>query len=58
MEVDGESSVRGMELITRSEGRGCWFGSRGGGGCEVLSEGGLIAGEADCEFWSHALRAS
>lgn len=36
--VDGESSVRGMELITRSEASGRCFIIFGGGGCEALSE--------------------
>ena len=34
--VEGEREARGMELMTRSEGRGFWFCNRGGGGVVVV----------------------
>lgn len=55
--VGGESSARGMELVTRLVGRGRWSVSRGGGGCVVLSEGGDACRGAGWEVWSHAARA-
>lgn len=61
--VGGESSARGMELVTRSEARGRCFVNCGGGGF-VDAEGGDDAGaggggggRASWAFWSHAARA-
>ena len=59
--VSGESSARGMELVTRSEARGRFFVSRGGGGCAVDGEEGDLDGgggrRASCAASTHAERA-
>ena len=62
--MEGESSARGMELVTRSEARGWVFASRGGGGVDVVdSNDGGVEGEggggerASLAASSHAARA-
>lgn len=58
--VGGESSARGMELVTRSEARASWFVGCEGEGCvvdldgEVAEEGG---GRTSWAASSHAARA-
>ena len=57
--VDGESSERGMELMTRSEARGLFFARRDGG--EVVEdgedgEGGVSLLRASMVASSHAVR--
>ena len=56
--VSGERSVRGMELVTRSEARVRVFVSFEGGGCAIVGEwGGRGGGRASWAASSHAERA-
>ena len=61
--VEGEREARGMELMTRSEGRGFWFCNRGGGGVVVVDvdgeggDGGVCLLRASAAASSHAVRA-
>lgn len=55
--VVGESSERGMELMTRSEARGLWFVIRGVGEGVDVDGGGAVLLRVSLAASSHAVRA-